>query len=310
MGYACNKGKDDEKGKPVNQDDFFIRRGGDDHFGLYGVFDGHGEGGHHVSSYVQKTLPRVFLKLVESSARKDSGESEKERTRRIATALKESFPLTHALYSGPRGPGGTTATVVMTSSDGTKLYVAHVGDSRAVFGSREEGEESLEVTTLAPDHKLEKKDGEPESERSQLQAEKQRIESSGGEARDGRVWRAGMRLVSSSGKEWPEPYDYPGLQMSRSIVDTDAHQFGVTAWPTVSVFSIDEKDQVLLICSDGVWEFIENEETLELVKGYVPSKAQEAAEALAAEAKRRWREESYDRDVDDVTVILVWLRHS
>lgn len=48
--------------------------------------------------------------------------------------------------------------------------------------------------------------------------------------------------------------------MARSIGDLLAGQVGVTATPEVKIFERTSSDKILIIASDGLWEFFSNEE--------------------------------------------------
>ena len=52
----------------------------------------------------------------------------------------------------------------------------------------------------------------------------------------------------------------PGLAMSRSIGDNLVGCVGVIWEPEIFEFDLQFQDKFLIIASDGVWEFIENEE--------------------------------------------------
>ena len=67
--------------------------------------------------------------------------------------------------------------------------------------------------------------------------------------------------------------------------------------------------QFILVCTDGVWEFISSQEAVDIISGYDESETTKAAEALAQEAWRRWLHEE-GNVVDDITVILVHLHHT
>ena len=59
--------------------------------------------------------------------------------------------------------------------------------------------------------------------------------------------------------------DYPGLAMSRSIGDLVAHSVGVSAEPELYTYTLNpEEDSLLLLASDGLWEFISSEEALSI----------------------------------------------
>lgn len=271
MGYACKKGL---KPESPNQDDFCIFHV--DGVGIFGVFDGHGPFGHDISSFVHHTLPRCFVK-------------DKDFPSSPEKALAEAFPKTHALCAEAGQAGkfdcslsGTTATMLMLR--GNEFYSAHVGDSRAVL-ARKARDGCLEAKDITEDHK-------PQNEE-----EKKRIQSAGGQVR--RLEGDIPHRIFLAGKM------YPGLAMSRSIGDTVGASAGVTSNPDVTKWKVDKDWRFVLLCSDGVWEFITSQEAVDMVGKYPPSEVQKAVEALAQESWDRWKKEETDV-VDDITVICVW----
>lgn len=54
--------------------------------------------------------------------------------------------------------------------------------------------------------------------------------------------------------------DLPGLAMSRSLGDRVAHSVGVSSVPEVKEFYLSRDDKFIVIASDGVWEFLSNED--------------------------------------------------
>merc|ERR1711974_400656 len=100
--------------------------------------------------------------------------------------------------------------------------------------------------------------------------------------------------------------DFLGINMSRCIGDLMGHQeCGLTAEPDVREQNIQPEDHVLLVCSDGVWEFIEPLEAVQIVSEFEPTKAMMAAERLAKVAWDRWISKEGGKVVDDITVVLV-----
>lgn len=57
---------------------------------------------------------------------------------------------------------------------------------------------------------------------------------------------------------WLKHEDIPGLAMSRSFGDQVAAKVGVNAVPEISELRMDPSDKVIILASDGVWEFLEN----------------------------------------------------
>jgi serine/threonine protein phosphatase PrpC len=87
----------------------------------------------------------------------------------------------------------------------------------------------------------------------------------------------------------------------RSLGDVVAHSAGVTSEPEFSQFELDPKtDKFLVVASDGLWEFIENQETVDIVEGQVGPA--QAVDTLVTEAGTRWMQE--EQVIDDTTVIV------
>ena len=59
---------------------------------------------------------------------------------------------------------------------------------------------------------------------------------------------------------WLKTQNIPGLAMSRSIGDLVAASVGVIPEPEFFEIVLNESDKFLVIASDGVWEFIDNNE--------------------------------------------------
>ena len=59
---------------------------------------------------------------------------------------------------------------------------------------------------------------------------------------------------------WIKDHDSPGLAMSRSLGDYVAQSVGVIPEPEIILYDIKIDDRVIIIASDGVWEFMSNEQ--------------------------------------------------
>eukprot|EP00386_Alphamonas_edax_P009805 GDKI01032106.1.p1 GENE.GDKI01032106.1~~GDKI01032106.1.p1 ORF type:complete len:490 (+),score=124.36 GDKI01032106.1:157-1470(+) len=275
LGYACKKGL---KPESPNQDDFFILR--IDDWGLYGVFDGHGPYGHDISNFCQQHVPRLLVQ------NPDFVTKPKE-------ALKAAFLEVHKMLENESMKGkfdcslsGSTGTVILHRSKDQKLYVAHVGDSRAVLAQKGP-DGKLTAFDLTNDHK------------PNLEHEKRRIHASGGQVR--RLEGDIPYRVFLKGKL------YPGLAMSRALGDTVGVSAGVIPEPEVNEVSLSEnRDIFVVMCSDGVWEFIQSQEAVDMVNKYPKAQVQEAAESLAAESWSRWISEE-GNVVDDITAQIIYL---
>mmetsp|Transcript_55568 Transcript_55568/g.157817 ORF Transcript_55568/g.157817 Transcript_55568/m.157817 type:complete len:384 (-) Transcript_55568:48-1199(-) len=290
VGFACKKGK---KPEHPNQDSFsvVIVEG---QFSLYCVYDGHGPNGHHISQSVQQNIVEAFLEHPERDV-----DAEK--------AFHDVFAATQRQIeedSQRRGGdldaamSGTTCTMVYHNVPADLLTTAHVGDSRCVLGraSRKDPGKIPSVLDITIDHK------------PNLDAERARIESASPPGRvvfDGyhnhRVYAAGGAL--------------PGLNMSRAIGDVMGHmKAGLTAMPDVKTIDLGQERKgwdalALLVCTDGVWEFIDSKKAMRMVftdleKGASPTKAMER---LVKEGWDAWMKDSDNEISDDITGLLVRL---
>jgi serine/threonine protein phosphatase PrpC len=60
----------------------------------------------------------------------------------------------------------------------------------------------------------------------------------------------------------------PGLAMSRSFGDRVAHSVGVSHEAEVEEFTLSLQDKFVVIASDGVWEFLTNEDVAHIIYPY------------------------------------------
>jgi len=282
LGFTCRKGL---KPESPNQDSWFALKL--ENYSIYGVFDGHGQKGHDVSQFVKENLPKLIIK------------DERFRTSEMKQMLKDLFKKMQSLIiTADRMKklsaqmSGTTATVCVHAHEpGTtpSLMVAHVADSTAVLG-RKKPDGTKDAVQLTRDHKPNLKD------------ERARIEKAGGRVVfDG---YANHRIYAKNAR-------YPGLNMSRCLGDLMGHaDCGISCEPEVTERSIEPEDNILLLCSDGVWEFITPLEGVQIVSEIAQTKAMAAAERLAKEAWDRWIKEEGGAVVDDITVVLINLQEN
>jgi hypothetical protein len=87
----------------------------------------------------------------------------------------------------------------------------------------------------------------------------------------------------------------------RSLGDVVAHSAGVISDPEFTEFELDAKaDKFLVVATDGLWEFVTNQETTEMVEGQIGPA--QAVDTLVTEAGTRWMQE--EQVIDDTTVIV------
>jgi serine/threonine protein phosphatase PrpC len=276
IGMVCKKGM---KPEAPNQDSYaFLSVDGE--FALYGVFDGHGPYGHNVSDRARDILVAKFLQHEERDT---------DTKKAFEFAFVETQNMVVSQLKDQANNSGSTCTMAFHDMKKNTIVMAHVGDSRGVMAMKKKKASAKydKTEALTVDHKPE------------LPEEKSRIEKNGG-----RVVFDGYfnyRVFAKAGM-------YPGLNMSRALGDHVAHkEAGLTALPEIKVLDLNAYAQdyehiKLIICSDGVWEFI----TSEAVVDWIGDKdQQQAAQALAHESYKLWMKDSDDEISDDITVILV-----
>ncbi|XP_065307281.1 protein phosphatase Mn(2+)-dependent 1K-like [Dermacentor albipictus] len=180
----------------------------------FAVFDGHGGSAcadfcaEHMEAHIMYWVHRgqTDLQALLQSAFIDTNNS-------FAKYVSFNWP------DGDEASSGTTATVCLLRSS-TELYVAHVGDSRALLCR------SGESRRLTTDHT------------AGLKLEEERIKMSGG------------KLISDShGRHLVNGR----LAMTRSLGDLDLKPFGVIALPDVRSIEVKHgKDAFVILTTDGV----------------------------------------------------------
>lgn len=250
------------------------------------VLDGHGEHGEKVSEHFVNVLPG---RLFGMEAWKNY-DTIKEAIQDAILSVEDEVLKASRIDTEF---SGTTLTMAVIR-DG-KLLCANIGDSRAVvarFSSNEVNEEGepdpcyiAEAFTV--DHKPD------------LPEERQRIIDAGGrvfsvEYDDG---------VDGPPRVWLGHMDVPGLAMARSLGDTVAHTVGVISQPEFTERELNpNEDKFIVIATDGLWEFVENEESVDMVLDVMTKGPCAAAKALVEEANTRWIRE--EQVVDDTSVIV------
>lgn len=74
--------------------------------------------------------------------------------------------------------------------------------------------------------------------------------------------------------------------MTRSLGDQLAKSIGVTWKPDIIQYQMSEADKILVLGSDGVWEFIENKDVIKhLIPYYLSKQLEEACDSLLEVSK-------------------------
>ncbi|TVU16432.1 hypothetical protein EJB05_39995 [Eragrostis curvula] len=231
-GYASSPGK------RASMEDFYEAKIDcvDGHIvGLFGVFDGHG--GSKVAEYVQQNL---FSNLIKHP----------KFISDTKVAIDDAYKSTDSEFlesdSTQNQCGSTASTAVLV---GDRLFVANVGDSRAIICR---GGNAIAVSK---DHKPDQTD------------ERQRIEDAGGFVMWAGTWRVGGVLA-----------------VSRAFGDKLLKQY-VVVDPEIREEVVDDTLEFLILASDGLWDVVSNEEAVAMTRSI--QDPEEAAKKLLQEAYKR-----------------------
>jgi serine/threonine protein phosphatase PrpC len=281
IGAVCTKGKK----ATLGQDNLSVSRfsnlsklhGG---WKLYMVADGHGEYGDWVSDLLVRTLP-YFLSSYE--CRNELLQEEVEKALELAFKKAEEDLIAQASSSDKDlSMSGATTTAVLKLGKEKKAWVATIGDSRAIFF-----DEAGNVLKTSKEHK------------PQDPAEKSRIEEHGGEVK---IDKHNIGRVFKKDRPWP------ALAVTRAFGDLLAKNVGVSVVPEIECWDLENHEcGRILIASDGIWEFLSNQQVAATVS-YQLSKNNSnvgmALETLVEDAQSEWQinEGNY---CDDVTVLML-----
>ena len=74
------------------------------------------------------------------------------------------------------------------------------------------------------------------------------------------------------------------------------------------MFKVQKEDKFVVIASDGVWEFLSNEQVARIVDPYFAlNQPEQAANTLVKESLKKWQKE--EEVIDDITCVIVFFKH-
>ena len=288
VGSLSQAGKGEDGFTKVNQDSFLVLQNqyGLKDFNIFAVMDGHGVNGHLVSRFATK----YFTSFFKSNKKMNSSNSNEDE---VCYRLKKNdYDILKRLFRHVERDiskntdidanfSGTTC--VMVFQLGEKLICANIGDSRAIL---------VKGNNVIP-LSIDQKPDDPEESKRIIQngGEISQFEEDGEKSGPFRVWKKGEV--------------YPGIAMSRSIGDLIATTLGVIPEPKFLEQNIDKDTKFMVVASDGVWEFLENETVKDIVMPYyLKNDPNGACKELIKKSTEWWNKE--DIVVDDITVVIVF----
>ncbi|XP_073530609.1 integrin-linked kinase-associated serine/threonine phosphatase 2C isoform X2 [Phyllobates terribilis] len=241
----------------------------------YGVFDGHG--GSRAARYAAHNLHLNFVKKL---PRGDGGSVDKTIKKSLLDAFKhtdEEF-LKQAASQKPAWKDGTTAICVLVADN--VLYIANLGDSKALLCRMNEETQKPTVLSLSKEHNP-----------TQYE-ERMRIQRAGGNVRDGRVLGV--------------------LEVSRSLGDGQYKRCGVISIPDVKRCPLTDSDRFVLLACDGLFKAFTADEAVNFILSHVQDEGSQSEDmdARYESACHRLANEAVRRGAaDNVTVLVVQIMH-
>ncbi|KAF1645763.1 Integrin-linked kinase-associated serine/threonine phosphatase 2C, partial [Aptenodytes patagonicus] len=190
--------------------------------------------------------------------------------------------LKQASSQKPAWKDGSTATCVLAVDN--ILYIANLGDSRAILCRYNEESQKHAALSLSKEHNP-----------TQYE-ERMRIQKAGGNVRDGRVLGV--------------------LEVSRSIGDGQYKRCGVISVPDIKRCQLTHNDRFILIACDGLFKVFTPEEAVNFIVSCLEDKNIQTREGkLEADARyeaacNRLANKAVQRgSADNVTVMVVRIEH-
>ncbi|XP_048235193.1 probable protein phosphatase 2C 35 [Ricinus communis] len=276
-----------------NQDSFCIKTQiqGNPNIHFFGVFDGHGLYGAECSNFVKDRLVEILANdpmLLNDPVKAYSSAFLRTNSELHSSKIDDSM-------------SGTTSITVLVIGD--KIYVANVGDSRAVIGVKNGNR--IVAEDLSNDQTPFRKD---EYERVKLCGARvlsvDQVE--GYKDPNIQTWDDEESQGGDPPRLWVPNGMYPGTAFTRSVGDSTAETIGVIADPEVSVVQLMPNHLFFVVASDGVFEFLSSQTVVDMVARYADPR--DACAAIAGESYKLWLE--HENRTDDITIIIVHIKES
>ena len=292
--YVLSKPGKDEYGQlKINQDTYlFIKEiNGVKDFDIFGVLDGHGPEGHLVSQLVSSYIQIEFQKIKLIEKIKDINIIYNKLSSNNFSTIKDLFiNADNFLRDQKIESRNSGTTLILVIHIGEHIICANAGDSRAILIYDKNKNNDYKIFPLSIDSKPE------------LKEEKERIKKMGGIVE---------KIKDKNGKEigpyrvWNKKKEYPGLAMSRALGDFNGKNIGIIPDPKIIETNFEINIKYIVICSDGVWEFLKNEDILKLGnKYYEENKPREFCKEIYDNSVKCWQKE--DMVIDDITILTVF----
>jgi len=281
----------------VNQDKYIVQTDvGAKMDMILGVFDGRGPEGDMCAGFVRKHMVNELkAQATTGTYANDFSKAYTETFRMINRYLHEEDDIDDS-YSG--------TTAVCATFFGSDMYVANIGNSRAVIAERRG--KNIVASQLSFDQTPHRRD-----ERERVKAAGAMIMTTAmaeGKEKYDSGWVDTMKEDAPI-KDQPLVFESgdtrPGCNYTRSIGDRASKRLGVIAEAEMLKKHLKESDQAIMIATDGVWQYLSNQVVCDTVFQY--SDPVDAARAIIGQAYSLWMQ--FQDSCDDITLIVAYIDH-
>jgi serine/threonine protein phosphatase PrpC/CRP-like cAMP-binding protein len=309
---------------------------------FFAVYDGHGRDGDLCAQFARDRMPGFLARNIDriknQEMKKHRAKLEKMSSRNPdrptdplshielskdqmqEAALRAHVECNEAMHQDPSLDdtlSGTTAISAYIHGRRNRVTICNVGDSRAVLGKAVQSNgygqrQTLKAFPLSRDQTPYRKD-----ERIRIRATGARIlsldqleglepinENEESENAEGDL-ELGEELDEGGDppRVWSPDGDYPGTAFTRSLGDSMAEDLGVFAEPEMLTREIKPDDRVIVLASDGIYEFLTNQSVIDICAKFTDPL--EACRAVVAESYELWLQ--YELRTDDITIIVMFI---
>ena len=318
----------------INQDSFLIKESiFDENYHLFGIFDGHGTHGHHISKfsaefirdfftnkiYFDDIFEKIDQKRLENKNKNENknedikedkinnkieNENNSQKEKSYSSRLfklfirKKQNLIKKSIFKLEKELYNKNFNIAFSGSTLLTLFIL---------------DDFLVCCCVGDSKCLLFKESINEQwsyvilsteHKPNIESEKNRIENKGGEIHpfyneksepegDNRVWTKGKQ--------------YPGLSLTRAIGDTVGKKIGIISEPDFIIKRIDNRSKFIILGSDGLWDMLKPIDIIKIVKPfYKKNDPQGAANELIKKASQLWAKNTNERD--DITVIVIFIR--
>lgn len=261
----------------------------------------------------------LHSRQVERSSRKSEESNANFSVDQIYEAFSEAYNgCNRAMFQNKdfnTCASGTTCTSAYIQGDQKRVFVANVGDSRAVLGRkgtayplswdqtpyrgverkriREHGARILsldQIDGIAPIFV-------GEHERTPGTVENYNYQ----DIVEGEDEECDLRI-------WHKTLTAPGIAFTRSLGDSEAEKLGVIAEPEMVLLNLEQGDDVIVLATDGVFEFLTNQSVIDICTQCKDDGPLKACEEVISRSQEYWK--NYESHVDDMTCIVIFIDYT